>query len=481
MSRQNVIFETPFPIYCVKTVGDRHFLVAGGGGQAKTGVPNHVEIFLFDVHENSWDLLRTTILDTGIMATMNLDILPIDAESGSYLLACGQEGLCRVYNMKFDIAVLLNGQLLPADVSVPGNVHSRRSRTRSSQSASSLPQIQNGLTPLTPGSVQKLGFSCEELKAFQTDFTSVSGKSGGGAFQKVVRFHSGGKFLVTGGADGHFRVWEWPSCEKLLDHNAHKDDVDDLDISPDGTRLVTVGRDGGGYVWQIKDAKKLADLTQLDVALVGNAVVSTLRDSPPRSSTASNLGTNAGSGRPTKYRYRFCRFAPALTTARSHTFFTCAIPIVRNAKKQACYISRWLLPLNDNKCRQVFCKTAPTGGEVISTLCISDDGAYIGLGTLGGSVVVLETDQLTPLQMWKETHEIFVTAVDFLPTRPSPRSAFSPLVAGARCALVSCSAANCCQLHVIPKRQQSSNFTWLLFCATVLLILFFYVLEFFDL
>lgn len=31
---------TDFPLYAFRMVGDRHFLVAGGGGAAKTGVPN---------------------------------------------------------------------------------------------------------------------------------------------------------------------------------------------------------------------------------------------------------------------------------------------------------------------------------------------------------------------------------------------------------------------------------------------------------
>jgi len=32
--------STDFPLYTFRMIGDRHFLVAGGGGAAKTGVPN---------------------------------------------------------------------------------------------------------------------------------------------------------------------------------------------------------------------------------------------------------------------------------------------------------------------------------------------------------------------------------------------------------------------------------------------------------
>lgn len=34
------IGETDFPPYVIKCMNDTHFLVAGGGGESKTGVPN---------------------------------------------------------------------------------------------------------------------------------------------------------------------------------------------------------------------------------------------------------------------------------------------------------------------------------------------------------------------------------------------------------------------------------------------------------
>ena len=37
-----LIAKSDFPMYIVKSLGERHFLVAGGGGQAKTGVSNAI-------------------------------------------------------------------------------------------------------------------------------------------------------------------------------------------------------------------------------------------------------------------------------------------------------------------------------------------------------------------------------------------------------------------------------------------------------
>lgn len=40
--RGKLIAKSDFPLYVVKSLGERHFLVAGGGGQAKTGVSNTI-------------------------------------------------------------------------------------------------------------------------------------------------------------------------------------------------------------------------------------------------------------------------------------------------------------------------------------------------------------------------------------------------------------------------------------------------------
>ena len=38
--RADTVGNTDFPLYTIRMIGDHHFLVAGGGGQAKTGIPN---------------------------------------------------------------------------------------------------------------------------------------------------------------------------------------------------------------------------------------------------------------------------------------------------------------------------------------------------------------------------------------------------------------------------------------------------------
>ena len=39
-----VLARFDFPLYTLQFIDDKHFLVAGGGGGAKTGIPNAVEV-----------------------------------------------------------------------------------------------------------------------------------------------------------------------------------------------------------------------------------------------------------------------------------------------------------------------------------------------------------------------------------------------------------------------------------------------------
>ena len=44
-SGSSLMARVNFPPYVVQIVGERYFLVAGGGGSAKTGIKNIIEIY----------------------------------------------------------------------------------------------------------------------------------------------------------------------------------------------------------------------------------------------------------------------------------------------------------------------------------------------------------------------------------------------------------------------------------------------------
>ncbi|VDP05091.1 unnamed protein product [Soboliphyme baturini] len=92
MKKTMVGFTTSFPIYCVRTLGDHHVLVAGGGGQAKSGVPNRLELYLMEHVNNLCKLCKVGVLDTGVAAAMNMDVYTVSAKKGQFLIAIGQEG-----------------------------------------------------------------------------------------------------------------------------------------------------------------------------------------------------------------------------------------------------------------------------------------------------------------------------------------------------------------------------------------------------
>ena len=55
--RGSAIAKSNFPMYTVKALDGQHFLVAGGGGQAKTGVSNAIVINTFkkycEIHDSN--------------------------------------------------------------------------------------------------------------------------------------------------------------------------------------------------------------------------------------------------------------------------------------------------------------------------------------------------------------------------------------------------------------------------------------------
>uniref|UniRef100_A0A0K0DBY5 BCAS3 domain-containing protein n=1 Tax=Angiostrongylus cantonensis TaxID=6313 RepID=A0A0K0DBY5_ANGCA len=55
-----------------------------------------------------------------------------------------------------------------------------------------------------------------------------------------------------------------------------------------------------------------------------------------------------------------------------------------------------------------------TSKRSIASLCISSCGNFTGIGTMGGSVLIYDTHEMKQCIAFKDTHGIFVTAVEFL-------------------------------------------------------------------
>ncbi len=77
-----------------------------------------------------------------------------------------------------------------------------------------------------------------------------------------LAWHPDKPVLVSGGKDGHLRLWSSDSGFKpLLAFPAHKDTIYAMAFSPDGIRFATAGRDKAAKLW---DAGTLAPTKRLD-------------------------------------------------------------------------------------------------------------------------------------------------------------------------------------------------------------------------
>ncbi|XP_075634867.1 SEC12-like protein 2 [Castanea sativa] len=80
--------------------------------------------------------------------------------------------------------------------------------------------------------------------------------------QLALKFNNEGSALAAGGEDGNLRVIKWPSMEVILDKaGAHKS-VKDVDFSPDGKYLVSLGNSGPATVWDVTSKIAVASLSK---------------------------------------------------------------------------------------------------------------------------------------------------------------------------------------------------------------------------
>ncbi|XP_022316787.2 guanine nucleotide-exchange factor SEC12-like isoform X1 [Crassostrea virginica] len=404
-AKGGLLARSDFPLYAVKSLDERHFLVAGGGGAAKTGIANAIEVY--EVKFLSDQAVAGSICrhDTGTKSIMN----GCNVYDGrNHIFAAGLDDECHIYSVKYKVTSPEKKEKENNDV---------RKRTSENENSSNTAE----------GGTKQILFDITEIKKIKTDFHKES------SFQKAVQFSRDHSILATGGADGHLRVWKYPSMEKVFEVEAHKNDIDDVDISPAGDRIVTVSRDHCGFVWNSKDGSKVKDLNG-----------------------------------PQEYRFRACRYGLIEGKKDKFNLYTISIPVKRSQKPQLCYLTMWDSESFHSKGNQ------ETGTEVLSSLALSDDGVYAAIGTISGSVAVYISFSLQRLYYVKEAHSIFVTGLAFMPSSEAAQA----ITGNQDFTLLSISADNTIRLHqVAPRGSYSAALVIVLFICFITL-LFWLIAEF---
>ncbi|XP_052831920.1 prolactin regulatory element-binding protein [Octopus bimaculoides] len=315
-----LLARTEFPIYTIRALDENHFLVAGGGGSSKTGVPNAFEIYAVKWEEGNIQSSSLSYHDTGSQAVMNSAIY---SDGRNHKLAIGVDDDCQVFSIRYKVVAAKDDTKKESSTN---DVRQRRTK-----------QTDNKEEPVKNGPQKMVNFDIEKISKFQNS-AKVSDH-----FQKVVKFSPDGNLLYTGSDNGILRCWMYQESKKVFEVSAHSSDIDDLTVSPSGKWVVTVSKDNLGIVWNAKTGKKHTKLTW-----------------PCKTKE--------------QYRFRCCEFGCVEGNKNKYNLYT------------------------------------------------FDDGDYLGVGSISGSISVYISFSLQRLYHVQESHRIFITGVEFLPVSKSMRA-----------------------------------------------------------
>ncbi|KAM4099267.1 hypothetical protein ACJW30_07G144700 [Castanea mollissima] len=177
-------------------------VLAGGGGEGRSGIPNAVLISAFDSDANSLSDQPVFRLLTGSELPYRTAVHP----NGDGVF-CSSPNCCRWYEM-----------------------------------------------------VEEKSEDGEHYKLILKESDKVQHRLEDVGQQLSLAFSNEGSALAAGGEDGNLKVFEWPSMVIILDKaGAHKS-VKDLDFSPDGKCLVSLGNSGPAKVWDLTSKSAIASL-----------------------------------------------------------------------------------------------------------------------------------------------------------------------------------------------------------------------------
>jgi len=412
-----------FPLYGVKMLTERHFVVAGGGGAARTGVSNGFTIYQLGFCGSTCTATEIGKHDTGTVAIMNFTT-HCDATGQKMYIVAGQDGHSQLYfiSKKFEIVRSLSySDNNDKDVGMP-RMRQRKPENVPAESSSGETRrnsVRNGTL-----SQKKLRMFAHPMDSVQTDMSKEE------PFQKVIRISSNGKIMATGGADGFVRLWQFPAMKPLQEIKAHTKEVDDIDFSPDGQKVVSVSRDANALVWSVKDGKKLSCLEW----------------------TAPN---NA------KYLFKRCRFSTGDGESQRPRLFTIVNPASQS--RLVSYLQHW------DTSTFLLAQSVPLA-SAISALAVSPCGKFVAVGSMfGGSVDVYTAFNLRRIKHVEAAHSNFVTGLEFVPCHTEAGQA---VTGQSEAAVISISVDNQIRVHRIPFQWRTPVWIAVLLIIATLVLTF---------
>lgn len=349
-----LLCRVDFPLYCTAMISPRHLIVGGGGGAANTGVKNGLEIFEISSNGENVTGESVTRYFTGEFSVYSMSVRPTgnNNEPLKVLVAAGHNEFCQIYSLTLE-----------------------RERPGVREAGDGLRHRGNGQAHGAGVQTQpppRLVFRTDALKKVQTDFHQKEPHG------KVVRISPNGKFMATGGDDGHLRVWSFPDLAKVHDFATHEKEIDDIDFSPDSSRLLSISKDKRAIVWDVKKGKKHAE-----------------------------LGWQCPTG--VKYIFKRVKFGCVEGDVKKYKVYTISNPV--GSSKVPAMLHRW------NTQSYTVEGQISSKGVAYSALAVSDNGTFVGTGTMSEGLIDIYTAyNLHRIRRVKAAHSTFITGIEFLPT-----------------------------------------------------------------
>ncbi|KAG6765936.1 hypothetical protein POTOM_029997 [Populus tomentosa] len=182
--------------------------------------------------------------------------------------------------------------------------------------------------------------------------------------QLALVFNSDSSVLAVGGEDGNLRVFKWPSMEIIFNEAQAHASLKDLCFSPDGKFLVSLGGRGPGRVWDVTSSMAVASLSKENDEI-----------------------------------FAFCRFSQI--SDQTQVLYVAAIT------DKGSSIVTW----NASSWKRVSSKHVFR--EPVSSFNISPDGKFLAIGTAQGDVMLINSTNMCIQTMIKKAHLGIVTALTF--------------------------------------------------------------------